>query len=83
MAAPALRPLGIGEILDVAIKIYRRNARTLFLIVAVVMVPTAILSSLVEVSALPASLRLRVLREAVRRARGDLKRLTFEHVEML
>jgi tRNA(Ile)-lysidine synthase len=36
-----------------------------------------------EVAALPAALRRRALREAVRRARGDLARVTFEHVEAL
>jgi tRNA(Ile)-lysidine synthase len=36
-----------------------------------------------DVAALPAALRRRALREAVRRARGDLNRLTFEHVEAL
>lgn len=36
-----------------------------------------------ETATLPAALRRRVLREAYARARGDLKRLTFEHVEAL
>jgi tRNA(Ile)-lysidine synthase len=36
-----------------------------------------------DVAALPAALRRRVLREAVRRARGDLKRLSADHVDAL
>jgi tRNA(Ile)-lysidine synthase len=35
------------------------------------------------VAGLPAALRRRVLREAVRRAQGDLRRLAFEHVDAL
>lgn len=53
MNAPALRPLGIGEIFDVAIKIYRRHFGTLLKLVSLVVVPVGILSALVEVSALP------------------------------
>jgi hypothetical protein len=45
--APELRPLGVGEIVDVAIKIYWRNALTLFRIVLPVAAPVALLSSLV------------------------------------
>lgn len=51
MSAPRLRPLGIGEILDVAIKIYWRNARTLLPLVAVVTFPAQILLNLILVSA--------------------------------
>jgi hypothetical protein len=51
--APALRPLGIGEILDVGIKIYWRHALTLFKIVVFVVLPAQILVNLVQVSALP------------------------------
>ncbi len=36
-----------------------------------------------EIAALPPALRRRVLREAVRRARGDLRRLALDHVEAL
>ena len=46
--------MGIGEILDVAIKIYRRNAWTLFRIVLVVIAPITILANIVFVSAVPA-----------------------------
>src|SRR2546430_6219559 len=51
--APALRPLGIGEILDVGIKIYWRNAWTLFRIVIFVVLPTQILVNLIQISSLP------------------------------
>ena len=53
MSAPQLRPLGVGEILDVAITIYRRNARTLLTLVFVVVAPFEILSALFQASALP------------------------------
>jgi len=49
--APELRPLSIGEILDVAIKIYLRNAWTLFRVVLVVVAPVQIVSALIEASA--------------------------------
>src|SRR4051812_35731266 len=52
-AIPRLRPLGIGEILDVGIKIYWRNAWTLFRIVVFVVLPAQILVNLVQVSAAP------------------------------
>jgi hypothetical protein len=38
---PQLRPLGIGEIVDAAVKLVIGNARTLFTISAIVMVPVA------------------------------------------
>jgi hypothetical protein len=50
-AAPELRPLSIGEILDVAIKIYLRNAWTLFRVVLVVVAPVEIVSALIQASA--------------------------------
>jgi hypothetical protein len=53
MNAPALRPLGVGEILDVGIKIYWRNAWTLFRIVLFVVLPAEILVNVIQVSALP------------------------------
>jgi hypothetical protein len=49
--APDLRPLSIGEVLDVAIKIYFRNAKTLFAIVLLIVAPVQVLVSLIEVSA--------------------------------
>ena len=52
-AAPQLRPLGIGEILDVGIKIYSRNWLTLFKIVVFVVLPAQILANILEISALP------------------------------
>lgn len=52
---PALRPLRIGEILDVAINIYRANARTLVASVAVFVVPLQILQILIRSSALTAT----------------------------
>jgi hypothetical protein len=51
--APALRPLGIGEILDVGIKIYWRNAWTLFRIVLFVVLPAQIIVGIIQISALP------------------------------
>jgi hypothetical protein len=48
-----LRPLGVGEILDVAITIYRRNFRTLLTLVFVVVAPFEIVSALIQASALP------------------------------
>jgi hypothetical protein len=50
-AVPELRPLSIGEILDVAIKIYLRNAWTLFRVVLVVVAPVEIVSALIQASA--------------------------------
>jgi hypothetical protein len=52
-SAPQLRPLGIGEILDVGLKIYFRNWLTLFKIVVFIVLPAEILANIVEVSALP------------------------------
>ena len=52
--------MGIGEILDVAIKIYRRNAWTLFRIVLVVIAPLSLLANLIVVSAIPAHLTSRI-----------------------
>jgi hypothetical protein len=54
--APQLRPLGIGEILDVGIKIYIRNALTLFKIVVFVVLPAQIIVNALEVSALPSGI---------------------------
>ena len=50
---PQLRPLGIGEIFDVAITIYRRNAGVLMTLVLVVVLPIEIVSALIQASALP------------------------------
>lgn len=53
MSTPELRPLRVGEILDVAIKLYRSHALTLFKIVAIVVVPVQILGALVLLSVVP------------------------------
>jgi hypothetical protein len=50
---PHLRPLGIGEILDVALKIVWRNAGTLLRVVVFVVLPVQIVSTLISVSAEP------------------------------
>ncbi len=47
---PALRPLGFGEILDVGIKIFFRNAKTLLKLVLFVVMPVNVLSALVLLS---------------------------------
>lgn len=47
---PELRPLGLGEILDAAFKLYRRHFKTLCLSVLAVVVPLAILSTLLGAS---------------------------------
>lgn len=51
MDAAELRPLGVGEILDLGIKIYRRRLGTLLRAVAAVVVPVSVLSGIVGVSA--------------------------------
>jgi len=56
VAAPNLRPLRIGELLDAAITIYRANAATLIRSVAAVVVPLQVLGALVLASATPDSL---------------------------
>jgi hypothetical protein len=53
VSAPQLRPLGVGEILDVSLKIAWRNAGTLVKIVLFVVAPAQVLSALVQVSANP------------------------------
>src|SRR5215210_7118755 len=50
---PALRPLGLGEILDVGIKIYMRHWRTLMACVVLVVLPVQILSVLITLSIAP------------------------------
>ena len=51
--APLLRPLGIGEVLDVALKIVWRNAATLFKIVVFVVFPVQVISAIIQLSAIP------------------------------
>ena len=53
MAAPGLRPLRVGELLDVAIKIYTRNFLTLWKIVALIVFPVNVLGAVVSLSTLP------------------------------
>ena len=48
--AGRLRPLGVGEILDVAIKAYRARFATLVRAVAVLTVPVVVLDALVQIS---------------------------------
>ena len=50
MDAASLRPLGIGETLDVAIKVYRARFATLAKAVAVVVTPVYLFTALVELS---------------------------------
>ena len=66
-SAPQLRPLGIGEILDVGIKIYSRNWLTLCKIVVFVVLPAQILVNVVQISALPNGV------DAVERQRQPLR----------
>jgi hypothetical protein len=49
----SLRPLGVGEVLDTAIKLYSRNAVTMWKMVGVVVVPLAVLQILVLAASLP------------------------------
>jgi len=53
MAAPALRPLSVGEILDASIKMYKTHARKLIPLAAVVVVPFQLLNALILVSIVP------------------------------
>ena len=53
---PDLRPLRVGEILDVGIKVYTRNAKTLFKLVALVVIPVQILGVLIIISTIPDAL---------------------------
>jgi hypothetical protein len=48
--ATELRPLGVGEILDAAIKAYSRNARTLITIAAIVGIPFELLNGVIQLS---------------------------------
>jgi hypothetical protein len=52
-SAPDLRPLGVGEVLDVALKLFFRHAGTLLVAVGVVIVPVQLLLVPVFTSALP------------------------------
>lgn len=52
-AGPTLRPLGVGEIIDVAIKIYTRNLGTFLGLTAIIYIPIAIIAVLGFLSVLP------------------------------
>jgi hypothetical protein len=54
-----LRPLGIGELLDVALKIVWRNAGTLVRVVIFVVFPVQVVTGLLAASASPSSLNTR------------------------
>jgi hypothetical protein len=51
--APELRALGVGEVIDVSIKLFRKHAATLLKTVAVVVAPVQILGALILVSVTP------------------------------
>ena len=53
MRQTGLRPLSVGEILDVSIKVYRQLFATLAAVVAVVTVPIAVIELVVQLSVLP------------------------------
>lgn len=53
MDAAALRPLGIGETLDVAIKVYRAHFSTLVKTVGAVVAPVYVFGALVQLSLIP------------------------------
>lgn len=56
MNSQSPRPLGLGEIIDTAFKIYTRNWRALVLLVAVVVVPAGVASNLILEGAVPPDL---------------------------
>ena len=51
MSAVALRPLGVGEVLDVGIKIWTKNLWTLFRLVLLIVLPVEIVAGLILLSA--------------------------------
>lgn len=51
MARPQLRPLGVGETLDATFSIYRARFSTFVTIVAIVLVPIGILTTIINVTA--------------------------------
>jgi len=57
---PELRPRGIGEMLDVAVAIYRASARRLVLVALVVEVPVQLLMTIVLLSAQPQSFNVNI-----------------------
>jgi hypothetical protein len=65
MDAAELRPLGIGEILDVAIKVYRARFATLVKVVGIVVGPVSVVTALVQVSSFPDGAQLGTAPEEV------------------
>jgi hypothetical protein len=57
---PDLRPRGIGEMLDVAVAIYRRCARRLVVVALVIEVPVQLLMTIVLLSAQPDSFSVNI-----------------------
>ena len=55
MRGVQMRPLNFGEVLDVSIKIFTRNALALLKLVAIIIVPVQLLSALVLASTVPDS----------------------------
>ncbi|MDQ3784129.1 MAG: hypothetical protein M3360_04525 [Actinomycetota bacterium] len=55
MPRSELRPLGVAEIVDVALKVYLRHAPSLFNLVAIVVVPVQLLQLLFTLSITPAA----------------------------
>lgn len=55
---PELRPRGIGEMLDTAVRLYRSRARHLILIAALVIVPVQVLNTIVLLSAQPSGFKI-------------------------
>jgi len=56
MNEQSLRPLGLGEIIDTAFKIYKRHWKALMLLVAVAVVPAGVASYLILSAAVPPDL---------------------------
>lgn len=57
MTRPQLRPLSVGEIVDAAIKLVMANARVLFTISAVVLIPLGLAQGLITAFGLPDQLQ--------------------------
>ena len=53
ISMPTLRPLGIGELLDQAIRLYRRNFLSFIGIIAVVQLPLGLLQFVLALLTLP------------------------------
>ena len=53
MQPPQLRPLGVGEMVDAAIKLYLRHASTLLQLTAIVLVPVTLIGLILQLAAMP------------------------------